>query len=198
MRSIGGIVAAWIVATVVAIAIAATAVAGVRSEVTDTPTALGTPEIGVDVVALESAEDSSTTSVMPTVPATTTTMLPPDDVAVVTTTVVPVESPTTTIAASTVTPEPSTTTTVGTTSTTVDGSTKTYDTEGGSVRIVVSGDAVTFAGATPLPGWKVELENSGPEEVNVHFERNEDEEEEIEFKAKVEDGELKVSISEDD
>lgn len=69
----------------------------------------------------------------------------------------------------------------------------------GSVRITVSGESVTFSGATPLPGWTVELENSGPEEVNVHFERNEDEdeEEEIEFKAKVEDGELKVTISEE-
>jgi uncharacterized protein YcnI len=75
----------------------------------------------------------------------------------------------------------------------------TFDTVAGSVRITVSGESVTFAGATPLPGWTVELENSGPEEVKVHFERNEDEdeEEEIEFKASVEDGELKISISEE-
>ena len=65
------------------------------------------------------------------------------------------------------------------------------------MRIVVSGSEVKFGGATPLPGWTVELENSGPEEVKVHFERNDDEEEEIEFKATIDDGELKVSISED-
>ena len=64
------------------------------------------------------------------------------------------------------------------------------------MRIVVSGSAVKFGGATPLSGWTVELENSGPEEVKVHFERNDDEEEEIEFKATIDDGELKVSISE--
>jgi uncharacterized protein YcnI len=89
-------------------------------------------------------------------------------------------------------------TTSTTTSTVNAGYTKTYDTEAGSVRIVVAGDSVTFAGATPLPGWTVELKNSGPEEVKVHFEQNSDEEHEIEFKAKIDDGELKVSISEDE
>jgi uncharacterized protein YcnI len=65
------------------------------------------------------------------------------------------------------------------------------------VSITVTGASVTFAGATPLPGWTVEVKNSGPEEVKVHFERNDDEDEKIEFKAKVEDGELDVKISED-
>lgn len=41
MKATGGIGLAWFVATVFAVAIAAVAVGGVRSEVTDTPTALG-------------------------------------------------------------------------------------------------------------------------------------------------------------
>lgn len=57
---------------------------------------------------------------------------------------------------------------------------------------------MTYANAWALPGWTPELKNSGPEEVKVHFERNDDEEEKIKFKARVEDGELKVDISEDD
>ena len=63
---------------------------------------------------------------------------------------------------------------------------------------MVSGESVTFAGATADPGWTVELEKAGPPEVEVHFERNEGEEEEedeIEFHAKFEDGELVVTIS---
>jgi hypothetical protein len=60
---------------------------------------------------------------------------------------------------------------------------------------MVSGESVTFAGATADPGWKVELEKAGPPEVEVHFEKNEDEEDEIEFHAKFEDGELVVIIS---
>jgi hypothetical protein len=60
---------------------------------------------------------------------------------------------------------------------------------------MVSGESVTFAGATADPGWKVELEKAGPPEVEVHFEKNEDEEDEIEFHAKFEDGELVVTIS---
>ena len=55
-----------------------------------------------------------------------------------------------------------------------------------------------WSAQSPLPGWTVELEDGGPEEVKVHFERNDDEADEIEFKAKIDDGELKVSISESD
>ncbi len=45
MRRAAGITAAWMAATFVAIVIAAAAVASVRTEVTDTPTALGEPVI---------------------------------------------------------------------------------------------------------------------------------------------------------
>jgi len=54
---------------------------------------------------------------------------------------------------------------------------------------------VSFAGATALPGWTVEVKESGPEQVSVEFERNDDEDEEINFKAEIEDGELEVEIS---
>lgn len=195
MRTIVGLVAAWTAATLVAVVVAAAAVGSVRTEVTDAPTALGDPSIVV--VAAPDAPDTD-------VQSTSTTTVPPDTIklddvfevaATTSTTVVPLDTSTASTTATTQALPVATTST--TTSTTEAGYTKTYDTEGGSVRIVVNGDAVTFAGATPLPGWKVELENSGPEEVNVHFERNDDEEEEIEFKATIEDGDLKISISED-
>ena len=61
----------------------------------------------------------------------------------------------------------------------------------------MSGDAVTFDGAVPSSGWKVEVENGGPHEVKVKFEQNDDSGTEIEFKATVEGGELKVTIESD-
>jgi len=95
----------------------------------------------------------------------------------------------------------STTTAPPVTTTTSASYTKTYGTESGlpgEVTIIVSGESVTFGGASPLLGWKVEIEDSGPEQVDVHFERNEDDEEKVEFKAEIEDGELDVKISEED
>ena len=62
------------------------------------------------------------------------------------------------------------------------------------MRVVVEGDSVTFGGAVPNTGWKVELKKPGPEEVRVEFEEN-DGEGEVEFSAHVEDGELRVEIS---
>lgn len=187
MRRIIGIGAAWLTATLVAVAVATAAVGSVRSEVTDSPTALAAPIVTADPTIATPSPDTLTTTAAPGAPPTT---------------VVPADSTTTTNGQVKAPSETTSTTTLpaaSTTTTTMESYTKTYDTEGGSIRITVSGESVTFAGATPLPGWKVELKNSGPEEVKVHFERNEDEheEEEIEFKATVENGELKVSISEE-
>jgi hypothetical protein len=192
MRRILGIAAAWTAATLVAVVIAAAAVASVRTEVTDAPTALGAPAVATEVTAQaqEPVDQSTSTTAAPVDTTTTTVNL--EDAIETTTTTPQVASSTST----TTTKAPAVASTSTTTTTTDASYTKTYDTEAGSVRIVVSGDSVSFAGATPLPGWTVELENSGPEEVKVHFERNDDEKEEIEFKAKIDDGELKVSTSE--
>jgi hypothetical protein len=194
MRRIVGIAAAWTAATLVAVVIAAAAVASVRTEVTDAPTVLGAPAVATEVTAQapDPVDQSTSTTVTPVDTTTTTVNL--DDAIETTTSAPQVVASTST----TTTKAPTVATTSTTTSTIAAGYTKTYDTEAGSVRIVVSGDSVSFAGATPLPGWTVELENSGPEEVKVHFEQNSDEEHEIEFKAKIDDGELKVSISEDE
>ncbi len=65
--------------------------------------------------------------------------------------------------------------------------TKEYDTEAGSVLITIQSESVSFAGATVIPGWKVEVE----------FERIEDDDDrEIEFLARFENGELVITISE--
>ncbi len=61
------------------------------------------------------------------------------------------------------------------------------------MRVIVEGDEVHFGGAFPNPGWRVELEDAGPERVKVHFERN-DEDGEVQFTARLEDGELVTRI----
>jgi hypothetical protein len=63
--------------------------------------------------------------------------------------------------------------------------------------VIVDGESVTFGGAFPKTGWSVELEKDGPEEVKVKFERNDDSAE-VQFKAHVESGELRVEISDED
>jgi hypothetical protein len=195
MRRIVGIGAAWIAATLVAVVVATAAVGSVRSEVTNTPTALAAPLVAASETAPAPDSETSTTTTTSVVPAAPTTTMA---ITVSTTTTTVPETHASGEAPVTTTTPPVTPTTA-TTTTTSSNYAKTYDTEAGSVRITVSGESVTFAGATPLPGWTVELEHSGPEEVKVNFERNEheDEEKEIEFKATVEDGELRISISEE-
>ena len=195
MRRGLGLTIAWVGATIVAVVVAAAAVGSVRSEVTDTPTALGAPT----AVAL-AAEPPLGAQVSDSTPSTT---IAPSS------TVAPIneptqESTTSTVASST---DSTTTTRPAATSTSTSTSTTTtaaptdwqqlppYSTPGGTVTILVNGESVKFGGAVASSGWTVELEKAGPPEVEVHFEHNENEEDEVEFHAKYEDGELVVSIS---
>ena len=202
---------AWLGATVVAVLVAAAAVGSVRSEVTDEPTRLGSPEIAAmsaDVPATQPVTSSST-STLPVVDVTSTAP-ETEPLPTTTTTTTTVAETTPTIAAPTTTvgsapeppPAPTTTTTTTEPSTTTttepaESYSKTYDTVGGSVRVIVEGASVTFGGAVPKAGWSVELEKPGPKEVKVEFDENEGEGE-VEFSAKIEDGELTVEISQDD
>jgi hypothetical protein len=193
MRRGLGFTMAWVGATIVAVVVAAAAVGSVRSQVTETPTALGAPT----AVAL-AADPPAADSAAPAATETTTTIAPVDasaaEAETPTTSLVPPVVTTTTLAGVTATSTTAATTTTTTTQPPA-GVTKSYTTAAGVVRIMVSGESVTFAGATADPGWTVELEKAGPPEVEVHFEKNDDEEDEVEFHAKFEDGELVVTIS---
>ncbi|GMR02742.1 MAG: hypothetical protein BMS9Abin20_1089 [Acidimicrobiia bacterium] len=225
MRQFVGIAAAWLAATLVAVAIAAAAVGSVRNEVADTPTALGVeatqveatqavdienpvtaavaepqeataeadkPATEPDVTLTEADEPATEPDVTITEadepaaepdndpPGTTTTTKPHDD-----------EDESDDSTTTSTEPQPTTTTAVS--------YTKTYDVgDAGTVTIKVSGESVTFASAVPKGGWTFKLKDAGPEAVEVRFERNDDDEGKIEFKAEIDDGELEVSISEDD
>ena len=149
----------------------------------------------IDVSTTQSAPDSGDqpTSTSLVQPDTTTSTTPPVADTSTSTTTVPPSATTTAVP-----PPATTTTTTATTTTTSSSYTRSYGAEvglPGEVTIIVSGDSVTFHSASPLPGWTVELKNGGPEEVKVDFERNDDEDEEIKFKAKVEDGELEAKVS---
>jgi cytoskeletal protein RodZ len=195
-----GIAAAWIAATAISIAIAAAAVGSVRSQVTDAPTALGSPE----VVALASAappevEPGPPSSGEPGAqsPATTTAGAPPSPATTTTAPVAAATGATNAEAETSTTRAPSASPTTQTSVSPASTQAKTYDTDGGWIRIVIDGELVSFATAQPKTGWSVDVENEGPEEVKIHFERNDDSDE-IEFSAKVEDGEVRVHISHGD
>jgi hypothetical protein len=191
MRSPLGLSTAWLAVATFSIIVASVAVGSVRSQVTNVPTVLGSgAELGVAPPSNPAPRPEGTTP--PDTNPAASTQIPP-------TTMSPSPSSTTQTAP---TPASSTTSTTTTTTpapvTTVGSTTHTFDTTAGSVNVVVSGESVTFGGAFPKPGWRVELEKSGPDTVEVHFERNDsDEEEEVQFKAWVDDGELQHEISEE-
>jgi len=177
----------WLAVTTAAVFIAAAAVGSVRDHVTETPAAM------VPTTTNPSLAGTSTTTTKPgltpstTGPPTTTT------------------STTTTIAASTTTvPEVSTTTTqppAPTTTappptTTVPPSTeiRSYDLVGGSVTVEVGSNAVRLAGASPKAGFSMDVENSGPEKVEVEFKS---EDHESQFSGEFKDGVFVPKIEEE-
>lgn len=188
MRRGIGIAMAWLGATLLAVLVAAAAVGSVRSQVTDEPTPIGSPSaaaLASDVPADGTTTTTSTVTTTAPVPDTTSTL--PNRVTTTTGTTTPTTTtPTTTPPSST-----------STTTTAKASYSRTFDTEAGSVRVIVDGGAVTFGGAFPNPGWTVDLEDPGPERVRVQFERN-DEGAEVEFSAWLEDGELVTRIEIDD
>jgi len=193
----------WLAVTAAAVLIASAAVSSVRDQVTDTPTAMLPPTtiaIGStdQLVADPSQPDTPPTTLPeastapPTSVSTTTSKIPTD---------APTTVPTTTTAPSSETePEPvetttTATTTVPTTTTTTAPPTeiRSYDLVGGSVSVEVGDRTVRLAGASPKPGFTMEVENSGPEKVEVEF-HNDDHE--SHFTGKFEDGHFVPSIEE--
>ena len=189
------IAAAWIGATLIAVVIASAAVGSVRSQVTDDALPLGSPDVAALSVDVTAASDTT----MPSSTLVPTTTRANSSGAGTSTTV----GPATTTTSSTLPPNGATSTSTTstapatTTSTTTAPSTsysRTFDTAGGSVRVVVNGNNVTFGGAVPKTGGSVELKDPGPKEVKVEFEQNGGEGD-VEFTATIENGELKVEIS---
>jgi hypothetical protein len=207
-----GVIVVWVVATLVATAVALAAVRSVAGQVVDgpdSPLVAATTTFGPDAA---SATTMPTTKAAP--PATTlapvdlgTTSLAdeaadgnepvPDanegsDAATTSeATQAPPATTTSTTLAPTTTEAPTTTTT---TEAPIVEPTETYQLIGGWVRIASSPGVVSLDGAGPNAGFSVEVQASGPERVKVEF-RNDNHESEFEAAWRGED--LKIEISEE-
>lgn len=75
------------------------------------------------------------------------------------------------------------------------GKSNTYEIEGGWVTIRTDENGVYLESASPQSGWSIKVESQGPEEVVVVFKSHEHE---THFKAKLDKGQVRVSIEEDE
>ena len=207
MRTTFGLFAAWTGATLLAIAVAVAAIGSVRTQLVDDTAVLrspsaaalasisdtAVPDDGVPAQS-EAPSDSGNDTTGPDLSTTS------DDSPTTTLTDVDHDATSSTTAVPTTTKDPTTTTAAPTTTTAAPTSyTQSFVTEGGTVVIMVSDNSVTYVNSQPNLGWKAEVKDEGPEKVVVEFEINEeeDEEKEIKFTAKIEDGELEIKISQD-
>jgi hypothetical protein len=147
----------------------------------------GTAALLAATTTTAAAESSTTTNTAPAIdPTTTTTAAVTPTSSTTTTTTTPSSTPTTT------SPPPTTTTT-----TTVPPgrpAITTYTLIGGQVWISADEPDVAFVNAVPKAGFSVEVEKSGPKEVEVKFESADHQ---SEFRARWKDGELDIDIDEE-
>ncbi|MEN8237807.1 MAG: hypothetical protein ABFR53_01265 [Actinomycetota bacterium] len=73
--------------------------------------------------------------------------------------------------------------------------TRVIETEGGSLSVRVKLDEVTFRRAFPYNGWRFDLLNEGPEEVEARFARTDDRSVRIRVLITVVDGNLEITIT---
>ncbi len=175
MKNRIGLIAAWLLATALAVGVASQAVGLVADRAVEVP-------VQVPVALADQSSQGPTTAppgdpIPPTtVPATTTTIPSSSG----STSSAPGSSvATTTTIAATTTSVPSPTTTTSTTTTTTSPpslDSGTFFVTGGQVSAACTGpDTIEFAGAIPLSGWKLEIDSRGPSKVRVDFEAGEDE-----------------------
>ena len=180
----------WLAVTATAVFIAAAAVGSVRDQVTETPTAM-IPTTTVTTPGPASPSDPATdvgSAPATTAPTTTSTTTP-------TTTTI---APTTTlpdVSATTTEPPAPTTTTAAPTTTTIAPTTeiRSYELIGGSVAVEVGNGTVGLAGASPKAGFSMDVENSGPERIEVEFKSDHHE---SSFSARFRDGVFTPEIEE--
>jgi len=182
----------WLAVTATAVFVAAAAVGSVRDQVTEAPSAMvPTTTIATSLAgpATPTTEPglvpTTTTPAAPATSATTTIIAPTTTVPDVSTTTTQPPAPTTTT-----TTKPPTTTTTSARATEI----RSYELVGGSVTVEVGANTVGLAGASPKAGFSMDVENSGPEKVEVEF-RSEDHE--SQFSGRFEDGTFVPKIEEE-
>jgi hypothetical protein len=184
----------WLVVTAAAVFVAAAAVGSVRDQVTDAPTAMAPtttaattttttvpPRIDTDTPRAGTSPTTTAASPLTTLTTTTTTTAP------AVTTTRPTAPPSTT------------TSTTATAATSPAVEIRTYDLVGGSVTVEIGSSEVHLAGASPKAGFRMEVEDNGPDKVQVEFKS---ERHESHFSGRSEDGrfipEIEESAHDDD
>ena len=180
----------WLAVTTTAVFVAVAAVGSVRDQVTETPTAM-VPTTTIDTSLADPALPVTEPGSEPPTPAPTITPTFTTTTVVGSTTTVPDVSTTTTPH-----PAPTTTTTTPPTTTTGPPATeiRSYELIGGSVTVEVGPNTVHLAGASPKAGFSVEVENSGPEKVEVEFKSDDHE---SQFSGEFKDGVFVPKIEEE-
>ncbi|MDH3606255.1 MAG: hypothetical protein OER12_04600 [Acidimicrobiia bacterium] len=187
MKNRIGLIGAWVLATALAMGVASQAVGLVADRAAEIPV-----QVPIAVAGPASFDSSTSTLVQPTTTGQPSTTL--------TTTTAPTTPTTPGSGATTTTLSPVTTlvttTTSPTTTTTVpplpldSGS---FVATGGRVTVACTGaNTITLLGTSPVGGWSVEVESSGPEKVRVDFESGE---EESEIEVVCVNGQLQADIS---
>jgi len=168
----------WVVVVVLTTALTWQIVSAADERVSERPSS----PLNVAAPQLEPGGESVTTT--PQTLTTTTTSKP-------TTTTVPGATTTTTVpgATSTSTSAPTSTTT----SVVVEWAVKTTSTAGGTVVVKYRPGEVVYQVASPAAGFRVEVDKAGPPEVRVEFES---ENLKVDFRARWNNGELDIEISE--
>jgi hypothetical protein len=192
VRSRITLVAAWLAATALSILIAGAAVGSVRNNVTDRPSQLAQPElIAAPIVDPPTTAPIGSEPDLTSGPPATGADTDPAAASTVTTTLAGDGTPTSTVAPAQTTtaapPAPATTT-----SQAAQWQLATYETGGGWVRIRYTSAIVELDAYGPAPGYRADVERSGPEEVKVEFDGGDDKEYSI--SAKLEGGRLAVEI----
>lgn len=187
-----GLVAAWFLATFLAVGVASQAVGLVADRAVEIPVQVpiavaGQSSLGPLSVDPPVLVEPSVTSI-PAAPTTATPSNPPPGNTA--TTASPVQTTTTIAPTATSSTVPSTTTT--TTVPRLDSGS--FVATGGQVTAACTGpDTIKLLGAVPVAGWSLEVESEGPEKVRVDFESGS---EETEIKITCSTGQLSAEIEE--
>lgn len=182
MKKRFGLLAAWLLATTLAVGVASQAVGLVADRAVEipaqVPVALGDQS---SIGPITAPPGRPPTSIATTTTTSTIAGAPTDSTA---------PGATSSTTSSTITAAPSTTTT---SPPPLDS--RTYYLPGGQVSVACTGsETIKLLSTSPAPGWRLELESSGPEKVRVDFESGE-EEAESEIEIVCQNGRLNEDIS---
>jgi hypothetical protein len=169
----------WVAATLVAVFVALQAVGAVGRQVTDHPAALARPTTTTTAPSAAAPTSSTTSTTMAPPTSTTAPPLPtPTRVADPAgpqqpQTTEPAEQPPAQSAPSESEP-PESSGPPATSASTAPGPTTTYNLAGGSIGVRCRGQSsIELVYSSPAPGFSAEVDNTGPQEVEVRFESDE-------------------------